>query len=137
MPLHLVCECCKCRANYILQLWSISINHKYSNEPIPLCSHFDIIIDNESNVGFLGFGWSNHITLTAIDKHNNESKTIIDKVFNLSLTEYQNYNIFSNKIIFHARVSDYENKFPTCGFYAQDDIDKNEMNENKKTCEVK
>ena len=132
MPLHIICQCCKCKSIFILHLWTISINHKYANESKYICCHFDVKIDHESNIGFFGLGWSNHIIIEAFDKNNNEKKIIIDHMFNDKFTEYQNFVIFSNKIVFHARISDFEYKSPNMGFEIQKIIDYNEILEKKR-----
>ena len=104
MPLHIICQCCKCKSEFIFHLWAITINHKYANESKYICCHFDVEIDHESNIGFFGLGWSNHIIIKAFDKKNNEKKIIIDHMFNDKFTEYQNFVIFSNEIVLHARI---------------------------------
>ena len=132
MPLYIICQCCKCKSIFILHLWTISINHKYANESKYICCHFDVKIDHESNIGFFGLGWSNHIIIEAFDKKNNEKKIIIDHMFNDKFTEYQNFAIFSNEIVFHARISDFEYNSPTIGFKIQEKIDYNVILEKKR-----
>ena len=124
MPLHLICQCCKCKNKYYyFDLWSISRNHKYSYESRKVCKHFDVEIDHESSIGFLGIGWSNHITISAYYKYNYERQIIINDTFNSDHTEQEGYKIFSNKIVFHAKISDYKNNAPTCGFKYQNRLD--------------
>ena len=53
-------------------------------------------------------------------------------MFNDKFTEYQNFVIFSNKIVFHARISDFEYNFPNMGFEIQKIIDYNEILEKKR-----
>ena len=132
MPLHIRCQCCKCKSIFILHLWAITINHKYANESKYICCHFDVEIDHESNIGFFGLGWSNHIIIKAFDKKNNEKKIIIDHMFNDKFTEYQNFVIFSNKIVFHARISDFKGNSPNIGFEIQEKINDNEILDKKK-----
>ena len=125
MPLHIRCQCCKCKSVFILHLRAITINHKYANESKYICCHFDVEIDHESNIGFFGLGWSNHIIIKAFDKKNNEKKIIIDHMFNDKFTEYQNFVIFSNKIVFHARISDFKGNYPSNGFKVQEKMNSN------------
>ena len=70
-------------------------------------------------------GWSNHIIIKAFDKKNNEKKIIIDRVFNDKFTEYEDYGIFSDKNIFHVRISDFEYNNPVIGFNVKDKINNN------------
>ena len=129
MPLHLIGQCCKCKSFLYFDLWSIAKNHKYSNESRYVCEHFDVEIDHESKIGFFGIGWSNKIKVTAEYKPNYESKVIINETFNKNHTESENYEKFSNKVVFHARISDYKNRKPTKGFSVQDDIEYEEKRE--------
>ena len=133
MPLHIICECCKCKKNqFKFDIWSISRNHKHYSESRYVCSHFDVEIDHESSIGFFGLGWSNHIKIYATYKSNYERKNIIDYVFRSNDTEEQAYQIFSNKIVFRARVSDSKNNDPTCGADIQERMDYNEIEEKQK-----
>ena len=132
MPLHIRGECCKCKSNFFFDIWSISRNHKFSGQYIHICNHFDAEIEHESSIGLFGWGWSNHIKLYAIHKQNNEKQIIIDEEFNKKNTEYQNYKIFSNKIVFGARVSDYRYNYTTCGMDIQDRIDYEEKIEKQR-----
>ena len=131
MPLYLICQCCKCKSSLSQDLWSIARNHKFSDSKF-ICNHFEVEIDHESNIGFLGIGWSNRITITAYYKPNNERKILIDTTFNSNNTEYQNFAVFSNKVVIHARISDYTGNYPSCGFNAQNDIDYNERREQER-----
>ena len=136
MPLHIIGECCKCKSNFFIDIWSISRNHKYSNKYFHVCNHFDVEIDHESSTGLLGWCWSNHIKLYAIYKQNNEKRMIIDEEFKAYNTECQNCKIFSNEIVFHARISDYRDNFPTCGFEIQDRLDYVEKREKQRLVEL-
>ena len=131
MPLFLIFQCCKCKSSLYQDLWSIERNHKFSDSRF-ICSHFDVEIDHESSIGFLGIGWSNRITITAYYKPNNERRILIDKTFKRNVTEYQDYAKFSNKVIIHARISDYKGRYPNCGFHAQNEIDYNERREEER-----
>ena len=102
MPLHLICECCKCKQSFSQDLWSISIDNSYSDR----------------------IGWKNKIAITANYKPDSSRKVIIDKTFDSYNTEYQNYSIFDNKVVFHARISDYKDNYPNIGFSRQEDIEK-------------
>jgi hypothetical protein len=132
MPLHIRGECCKCNGTFYFDIWSISRNHKYFNEYIRVCDHFDVEIDHESSIGFLGWGWSNHIKLYAFYKQNNEKQIIINETFSKGDTESEKYKIFSNKIVFRARVSDYRYNYPTCGMDIQERLDYEEIREQQK-----
>jgi len=70
IPLHIICQCCKCKSIFILHLWAVSINHKNANKFEYIC-----------------LGWSNHIIIKALDKKSNEKKIIIDHMFNDKFTE--------------------------------------------------
>ena len=99
MPLYIIFQCCKCHSNYYLDLWTISPNHKYSLEPKYVCCHFDMEIDHESNLGFFGLGWSNHIIITAYNKYSKEKKIISTKHLikitqNMKNMEYFPINMF-------------------------------------------
>lgn len=132
MPLHIIGECCKCKGKFYFDIWSISRNHKYLNEYKRVCDHFDAEIDHESSIGFFGWGWSNHIKLYAFYKQNYEKKIIIDETFRSGDTEYQNYKVFSNKIVFRAKVSDSRNDDPTCGMDIQERLDYEEIREQER-----
>ena len=105
MPLHLIFQCCKCKNSLSHDIWSISRNHKYSDSKY-VCEHFDVIIDHESSCGFFGLEWRNEITIKAYCKIYNNTKTVIDRTFNINFMEYQDYTRFNN-IVCHARISDY------------------------------
>ena len=130
MPLHLTFQCCKCKSSLCQDLWSISRNHKHAYAKY-VCSHFDIIIDNESTCGFFGFGWFNEIIINVYCKRTSTTKKLIDRIFNRNFMEYQNYARFGN-IVCHARISDYRGNYPTCGFNLQNDIEYNERMEQQR-----
>ena len=67
MPLHLIAQCCACKGSISQDLWAIIRNHGYSGNKF-VCEHFDVNIDHESSLGFLGIGigWSNKIKVEAI-----------------------------------------------------------------------
>ena len=130
MPLYAICQCCKCKKSVSQDLWSISRDHKYSGSRY-VCEHFDVDIDHESRIGF-GFNWRNTITISAYYKPNYESRVIINRTFKRNDTEFQDYVRFSNKAVFHARVSDYRGQYPSCGYNAQNDIDYNESREQER-----
>ena len=46
-------------------------------------------------------------------------------MFNDKFTEYEDYGIFSDKNIFHVRISDFEYNNPVIGFNVQDKINNN------------
>ena len=131
MPLHLIGQCCKCKGSISVDLWSIKRNHGYSEERY-VCQHFNIDIDHESKTGFFGLGWSNKITVKAKYKPSGESKVIISRTFNRSYMEFQDYKVFANKVVFHARVSDSRNNYPTVGSNYQKDIEYNEKREEER-----
>ena len=131
MPLHLICQCCKCKNSLSNDLWSITRNHKYSCRRY-VCPHFDVDIDHASSIGFFGIGWANSIKIKAYYKPNSISQVIIDKTFSENNKEYQNYAKFSNKVVFHARISDYISNYPSCGFNMQNDIEYNERMEQER-----
>jgi len=110
IPLHIICQCCKCKSIFILHLWAVSINHKNANKFEYICCHFDVKIDHESNIGFFGLGWSNHIIIKALDKKSNEKKIIIDHMFNDKFTE---------------RISDFKGNYPSNGFKVQEKMNSN------------
>ena len=130
MPLYFTWECLKCKINGKQNLWAISNNHKYSDEKY-FCPHFNIIIDTVSNIGFLGFGWSNQITIKTIYKPNNSIKILINKTFNVEYTEHQNYALFGDVVI-HGRISDYPGYYPTIGNNIQEVIDYNKKLEQQR-----
>ena len=131
MPLHFIGECCKCESKIYKDLWAIKKNHGYSGK-IRVCTHFDIDIDHESETGFLGWKWKNTIKVTAYYKPNYESKVIINRTFDKDNMEYQDYGIFSNKVVFHARISDSKNNDPTIGSRYQKEIEYNERREQQR-----
>ena len=122
MPLYFIGECCKCKESVYQDLWSISRDHKYS-ESRYVCSHFDVEIDHQSSIGFWGIGWRNTITIRAHYKPSGTKKTVISKTFNSNNTEYQDYAVFDNKVVFHGRISDYDGRYPDCGNSIQNDIE--------------
>ena len=124
MPLHLICECCKCKERLYQDIWAISRDNSYS-APRYVCSHFDAEIEHKSSIGFYGLGWRNTITIRANYKPDSSSKIIIDRTFDSNNTEFQNYAIFDNKIVFHARISDFKDNYPNIGFSLQKDIENN------------
>jgi len=130
MPLHLIAECCKCHNTISRDLWAIKKNHGYS-ERLYICNHFDIEINHESSTGFFGWGWRNIIKITAYYKPDSCSKEIINQIFSISNTEYQNYEVFGDKTVFHARISDFRNNYPIIGRNLQNDIEYNEMREHE------
>ena len=130
MPLHLICECCKCKESLSQDLWAISRNHKYA-ESRYLCEHFDVEIDHVSKTGFFGIGWSNEITVRARYKPTGTKKNVISRTFSKNSMEYQNYIKF-NKVVIHARISDYRDNYPTIGYSVQDDIEYNEERERQR-----
>ena len=130
MPLHLTFQCCKCKSTLCQDLWSISRNHKHAYAKY-VCSHFDIIIDNESTCGFFGFGWFNEIIINVYCKRTSTTKKLIDRIFNRNFMEYQNYARFGY-IVCHARISDYRGCYPTCGFNLQNEIEYNERMEQQR-----
>lgn len=134
MPLHLIFQCCKCKATLSHDLWSIARNHKYADSKY-VCSHFDIIIDHINSCKFFGFHWSNEITITADCKTNYSSKKVIDRTFNRNFMEYQSYARF-NDIVCHARISDYRGNYPNCGFNLQKEIEYNEKLEQQRREEM-
>jgi len=131
MPLHLIGECCKCKERVYKDLWAIKKNHGY-RESTYVCSHFNVEIDHESSTGICGWGWRNKITVTAYYKPDGQRKDIIDRTFNRNDMEYQNYEVFSNKVVFHARISDSRGNAPTVGNNCQIDIEYNERREQQR-----
>lgn len=80
MPLHIICQCCKCNESFSQSLWSIERNHKY-NHSENVCEHFDVTIDHESSIDFFGINWRNTIKIVACyrpswTKKNNNFKNI-------------------------------------------------------------
>ena len=137
MPLYLIYQCCKCKESGSQDLWSISRDHKYSSQRY-VCQHFDVEIDHESKIGFFfGIGWRNKIKVTAYYKPGCIRKTILERTFKKNDTEYEDYAKFSNEAVFHARVSDYRDRQPSCGFNAQNDIDYNERREQERLEELR
>ena len=130
MPLHLICECCKCKESLSQDLWAISRDHKYA-ESRYLCEHFDVEIDHVSSTGFFGIGWRNEIMIRAYYKPTRTKKNVISRTFNKNSMEYQNYAKF-NKVVIHARISDSRYNYPTIGNSVQDDIEYNEERERRR-----
>ena len=128
MPLYLTWECCKCHLRGCKLLWAIGRNHKY-NYTRPFCYHFNIRIDSVSSKGFFGLGWNNEIALEVENK--GSTKKEINKLFNGECTEYEDFVQFDN-LVFHARVSDYQGKLPTCGYKIQAKIKEKEKAEQQK-----
>ena len=129
MPLHITWECCKCKSKGSQSLWSISRNHKYYSDRRYVCKHFYVRIDTVSSTGFFGIGWKNEITLEA--DYNGWTKTVIHGIFNKNHMEEQSVAQFGN-LVFHARVSDYKEKYPTCGYNLQNKIEYNERMEQQR-----
>lgn len=136
MPLYVICECCKCKESVSQDVWAISRNHKY-NYSRYLCTHFNVEIDTESSIGFFGYNWRNTITVRAYYKPTGEERNVISRTFNKNSMEYQDYEKFNNKVVIHARVSDYRNKYPTCGNKIQDEIEYNEERERQRLEEIR
>ena len=130
MPLHLTWECCKCKSSGAQSLWSISRNHKY-NYYRYVCSHFDVDIDTVSSCGFLGIGWENYITVEVKYKKYNYTRRVFRETFNKHFMEHEDYVEFDN-VVFHARVSDYSGRYPTCGYNRQREIEYNERMEQQR-----
>ena len=59
------------------------------------------------------------------------TKKVINKLFNGECTEYEDFVQFDN-LVFHARVSDYQGKLPTCGYKIQAKIKEKEKAEQQK-----
>jgi hypothetical protein len=102
-------------------LWAIKKNHGYSFKKY-LCSHFDVDIDHESSTGILGLGWINRIIIKVYYKPECWTKILINSAFNKNNTEFQDYKVFSDKVVIHARISDFRNNYPTIGNYRQNEI---------------
>ena len=131
MPLHLIVECCKCHCMITQDLWAIKKNHGYSFKKY-LCSHFDIDIDHESSTGILGLGWINRIIIKVYYKPECCTKILISSAFNKNNTEFQDYKVFSDKVVIHARISDFRNNYPTIGNYRQNEIEYKERWEHER-----
>ena len=131
MPLYLIAECCKCKASISLDIWSIKRDNGYSRERY-VCEHFDVNIYHESSIGFFGIGWRNKIKVTAYYKPRGVSKNIIERTFEKGDTEFQDYQVFSNEAVFHARISDDYGNYPTIGNNRQNDIEYNEARERQR-----
>ena len=134
MPLHLIVQCCKCKESLSHDLWSIARNHKYADSKY-LCSHFSVTIDHESSCGFLGINWRNEIKISAYCKQNYLTRTIIDRTFNRSFMEFEDYAKFGN-IVCHARISDSRGNYPHRGFDIQNEIEYNERIERQRREEM-
>ena len=93
--------------------------------------HFDLDIDHESITGILGLGWANRIKVKAYYKLGNISKVINDRTFSIGLTEFQNYEVFSDKFVFHARIINYIGNYPSIGVNYQNDIEYKQMKEHE------
>ena len=131
MPLYLIAQCCKCKGSISKDIWAIKWNHGYLGRRY-VCEHFDVEIDNESSPGILGWKWRNTITVIAYYKPCYCRKVIFTRTFNKGNTEYQDYKIFNNKVVFHARVSDDYNQYPDIGNNHQNDIEYNEKREQQR-----
>ena len=138
MPLHLIAQCCACKGSISKDLYAIKRNHGYSGNKF-VCEHFDVNIDHESSLGFLGIGigWSNKIKVEAIYKPEDIKQVIIDKTFDRNNMEFQNFKIFSKKFVFHARISDTRYNNPDIGFSQQEEIEYNERREQQKLEQLK
>ena len=90
MPLHLIVQCCKCNKSISHDLWSIARNHKYADSKY-VCDHFSVTIDHESSCGIFGIGWRNEVKVSAYCKINYMTRTLINKTFNKSFMEYEDY----------------------------------------------
>ena len=131
MPLYLIAQCCKCKGSISKDIWAIKWNHGYLGRRY-VCGHFDVEIDNESSTGVFGMGWWNTITVIAYYKPCDCRKEIFRYTFKKSDTEYQDYKIFNNKVVFHARVSDDSNNYPDVGNNRQNDIEYHERREQER-----
>ena len=131
MPLYLIAQCCKCKNSISLDIWSIKRNNGYSGKRY-VCEHFDVNIKHESKIGLFGIGWSNRIKVTAYYKPRYCSKDIIDRTFRKGDTEFEDYETFCNEAVFHARISDYSNNWPTKGNNRQNDIEYHEKREQQR-----
>jgi len=109
MPLHLIVQCCKCNNSISHDLWSIARNHKYADSKY-VCDHFSVTIDHESSCGIFGIGWRNEVKVSAYCKINYMTRTLINKTFNKSFMEYEDYARFG-QIVCHARISDYRGNY--------------------------
>ena len=136
MPLHLIGQCCACKNSIDQDLYAIKHNHGYA-ERRSVCEHFDVIIDHESSIGFFGIGWSNKIKVEAILKPGEIRQEIINRTFDGNNMEAQDYAKFSNKFVFHVRISDHRNNKPDVGFKYQDEIEYNERREQLKLEQLK
>ena len=131
MPLYLIAQCCKCKGSISKDIWAIKWNHGYSGKRY-VCQHFDVEIDNESRTGLFGLGWWNTITVIAYYKPRYCRKEIFRRTFKKNDTEYQDYQIFNNEVVFHARVSDDSNNYPDVGNNRQNDIEYHERREQER-----
>ena len=131
MPLYLIAQCCKCKASISLDIWSIKRDNGYSRERY-VCEHFDVNIYHESSIGFFGIGWRNKIKVTAYYKPRRYSKNIIERTFEKGDTEFQDYQVFSNEAVFHARISDDYGNYPTIGNNRQNEIEYKENLEHER-----
>lgn len=134
MPLHLIVQCCKCNQSISHDLWSIARNHKYADSKY-VCDHFSVTIDHESSCGIFGIGWRNEVKVSAYCKINYMTRTLINKTFNKSFMEYEDYARFG-QIVCHARISDYRGNYPRCGFNIQNEIEYNERMERQRREEM-
>ena len=76
--------------------------------------------------------WRNRIIIKANYKPECCTKILIDRTFNKNNTEYQDYKVFSDKVVFHARISDFRNNYPTIGNYRQNEIEYKERWEHER-----
>ena len=77
-------------------------------------------------------GWIIKINIKAYYKPEYCIKTIINRTFDIHNTEYQDYAVFSDKVVFHARISDYKNNYPIIGSNLQNEIEYKENLEHER-----
>jgi hypothetical protein len=80
-------------------------------------------IGHQSSIGFCGIGWRNTITINAYYKPSGTTRNIFSRKFRRNDTEYQDYAVFDNKVVFHGRISNYDGRHPDCGNSIQNDIE--------------
>ena len=131
MPLHLIAECCKCHCFISQDIWTIRQNHGYSGKKFFVVILMQILIMKVVQ-DFQDWGWRNKITIKACYKTENSSKIIISRTFYVSNTEYEDYQVFSDKVVFHARISDFMNSYPTIGNNRQNEIEYKENLEHER-----
>jgi hypothetical protein len=67
-------------------------------------------------------GWINRIIIKVYYKPECCTKILISSAFNKNNTEFQDYKVFSDKVVIHARISDFRNYYPKIGNYRQNEI---------------